>query len=102
QFVWRSMNFGVYVGGLWYCCRVGLPRVLSMNQRAALFLLVLPLSIGSLNNAQSNPLVIGLLLIAIATVLEQLWFLSAIAIALATFFKLYPVVLGLLLVVNYP
>jgi Glycosyltransferase family 87 len=102
QFIWRSLNFLVYVGGLLYCCKAGLPRNLSRNQRAALFILVLPLSVGSLNNAQSNPLVIGLMLIAIAAVVQDMWMLSAIAIALATLFKLYPVVLGLLLMLTFP
>jgi hypothetical protein len=102
QFLWRSVNFGVYVSGLWYCCEAGLPRIFSRSQRAALFLLVLPLSIGSLNNAQSNPLLIGLMLIAVAAVLEDRWTLSAMAIALATLFKLYPIVLGLLLILAYP
>jgi hypothetical protein len=102
QFLWRSMNFIVYVGGLLYCCKVGLPRILARNQRAALFLFLLPLSIGSLNNAQSNPLVIGLLLIAVAAVMQEFWMLSALAITLATLFKLYPIVLGLLLVLAYP
>jgi hypothetical protein len=102
QFLWRSMNFIIYAGGLWYCCKVGLPRILSLDQRAALFLLVLPLSVGSLNNAQSNPLVIGLLLIAVAAVVQDLWMLSTLAITLATLFKLYPIVLGLLLMLAFP
>ena len=102
EFLWRSINYGVYVIGLLYCCSVGLPRSLSTVERAALFLLVLPLSIGSLNNAQSNPLVIGLMLIAVAAVVRDRWSLAALAVTGATIFKVYPISLGMLLVLLYP
>jgi hypothetical protein len=102
QFLWRSLNFTVFLGGLWYCCRVGLPRKLTANQQAAVFLLVIPLALGSLNNAQSNPLVIGLLLLAVAWTLREKWTLAAVAVTIATLFKLYPIAVGLLLVLLYP
>ena len=102
EFLWRSLNFAVLIGGLLYCCREGLPRRMTLNQKAAVFLLALPMSIGSLNNAQSNPLVMGLMLIAMAAVVEKRWTLCAAAITVATLFKLYPLSLGMLLLLFYP
>ncbi len=102
EFLWRSANFAALVGGLLYCCRVGLPRIFSSDQIAAVFLLTLPIAGGSLNNAQSNPLVIGLLLLAIAAVADKRWTLSAIAVTIATLFKIYPLSLGLILSLLYP
>jgi hypothetical protein len=65
-------------------------------------LLLLPLSLGNLNNGQASLLVIGLLLGACLAAEARSWTLSALLIALATFFKIYPLVIGLLLVVIYP
>ncbi len=102
EFLWRSINFIAFVGGLYFCCAAGVPRKLSTAEMCAVFLLVIPISLGSLNNAQSNPLVLGLMLIAVAGVVSGGWTLAAITIALATCFKLYPVALGLLLVLLFP
>ena len=65
-------------------------------------LLLLPLSLGNLNNGQASLLVIGLLLAACVAAEARSWTLSALLIAGATFFKIYPLVIGLLLVVIYP
>jgi hypothetical protein len=102
HFLWRSINFLTLVIGLWWCCEVGIPRRLTPNQTAAVFLLALPLAVGSLNNAQSNPLVIGLLLIAVAATLQRYWTTAALAITVATLFKVYPLSLGMLLLLLYP
>jgi hypothetical protein len=67
-----------------------------------LYLLHIPLSVGSLNNAQSNPLVLGLLLIGVAAVAEQRWNLASGCLALAVLFKLYPLAVGLLLAAVHP
>jgi len=29
EFIWRSINFAAFVGGLYYCCRAAVPRALS-------------------------------------------------------------------------
>jgi alpha-1,2-mannosyltransferase len=65
-------------------------------------LLLLPLSIGNLNNGQASLLVIGLLLGACVAIEARRWTLGASLIALATYFKIYPLVIGLLFVVIYP
>lgn len=100
--LWRLLNAGVYLGCLAWWSRVALPVPLSRSQRALLFLLVVPLSIGSLNNAQGNALVLGLLLATTAAAATKRWNLAALCIALACLFKLYPVALGLLLAAVYP
>ncbi len=45
---------------------------------------------------------IGLMLMATAWVMREKWSLAAVAIAVATLFKLYPIAFGLLLIVLYP
>jgi hypothetical protein len=102
EFLWRSLNFCVFLAGLYYCCKADLPMPLSLRQRCGEFLLCIPLAIGSLNNAQSNPLVLGLLLFAAGTALRRRWSICCIAITLATCFKLYPIAFGMLLALMYP
>lgn len=65
-------------------------------------LALLPLSLGNLNNGQAGLLVITLLLAATLSVAHAQWQLTAACIALATFLKIYPLALGLLLLVFYP
>lgn len=100
--LWRLLNAGVLLGAVAWWTRAGLPRTLSASERAVLFLLLLPLSLGNLNNGQANPLMLGLLLGAIVAAAEESWTLASVGVALASFLKIYPVVVGLLLVLLYP
>jgi hypothetical protein len=100
--VWRFVNAGVYLGALAWWIRVVLPAALTTTQRAALFLLVVPLSIGSLNNGQSNALVLGLLLAAGAGARTDRWNVAAGCTTAACLFKVYPIAVGLLLAAVYP
>jgi hypothetical protein len=65
-------------------------------------LMLLPMSVGNMNNGQASLVVIGLLLFAGIAMEASHWTLTAFLIALATFFKIYPLVVGLLFVVIYP
>jgi hypothetical protein len=100
--LWRLLSAAAYLGALYWWSRAALPEHLSRTQRALLLLLVLPMSLGSLNNGQSNVLVMGLLLAGMAAVAEERWNLAAGAVTLATLFKVYPVAVGLLLALLYP
>jgi hypothetical protein len=102
EVLWRAINFAAFLGTLWLCCRWWVPYRLTANQTAAVFLLAIPLAVGSLNNAQSNPLVLGLMLLATAAITRRWFTVTAIAIAIATCFKLYPVALGMLLMLRFP
>jgi hypothetical protein len=107
---WRWLNAGVLLAGLWWWCRAVLPRQLSGRERAGLLLLVLPLVVGNFNNGQSNALVLGLLLAAIAGLAYagkqrgDVWrgHLAVICVTLACLFKVYPLAVGLLLIVVRP
>lgn len=100
--LWRLLNAAVYLAGLAWWSRVALPLRLTPSQRALLFLLAAPLSIGSINNGQSNPLLLGLLLMAAATVARRRWHGAAFCLALAALLKVYPLAVGLLFVALFP
>ncbi|MHB1424513.1 MAG: glycosyltransferase family 87 protein [Gemmataceae bacterium] len=99
--VWRVLNAVVLLVGFALWLRAT-PLARLPRQQAILFLLLAPLSLSSLNNGQPNPLVIGLLLAALAAVEGERWSLAAAWIALATAVKVYPLAIGLLLAVVYP
>jgi hypothetical protein len=98
----RAANCLVFLAGLFCWSRHALPRTLSPAQRAALFLLVVPLGARSLIDIQLNGLAIGLLLLGMAALARQRWSLAALGIALACFCKGYPLALALLLMAVHP
>jgi hypothetical protein len=100
--VWRLLMAAAYLTALAWWGRAVLPIRLTRTQTAALFLLALPLSVGNLNNGQSNLLVLALLLAAVAGTARKRWNLAAGCVALACLFKVYPIVVGLLLALVYP
>jgi hypothetical protein len=100
--LWRVLNAAVFLGALAWWSRVALPFPLTKGQHAFLFLLVIPLALGSLNNGQSNPLILGLMLAGMACVVRQRWNAASSAIALACLFKIYPIALGSLVMVIHP
>jgi hypothetical protein len=100
--IWRAVNVAVYFGAFAWWLRTLVPQVNNRAQRAALFLLLIPLSVGSINNGQSNPLIIGLLLAGLTAAYRERWNLAAGCLALACLFKGYPLAVGLLLALVYP
>jgi hypothetical protein len=97
--LWRWLNAAVLLGGLAWWLRAART---ARTDSAWVFILVLPMALGNMNNGQSNTLVLGLLLAAVAGTAEGRWTLASIAIAAACVFKVYPIAVGLLLAVVYP
>lgn len=100
--LWRLFNAGVLAGGLWWWLGTVLLGPQTRSLKGLVLLFVVPLALASLNNGQTNPLVIGFLLAATAALHEERWSLAALFITLACALKLYPIAVGLLLVVIYP
>jgi hypothetical protein len=100
--VWLLTNVVLLVGGTYAVMRESVFNIASDRLRALVLLLMLPLSLPSLDVAQANSALIGLLLIAIAMAIRGRWTLCVIAICIATYFKIYPVVIGLVLCVYQP
>lgn len=69
---------------------------------AAALLVMLPLSIGSVNNGQANPLVVGLMVGCGALALGGRWALAGACVGAAALFKGYPLALGMLLIFSAP
>jgi hypothetical protein len=100
--LWRLFNAGVFLGGLWWWLRTVLPDVRTNSLKGVVCLLVVPLALASVSNGQTNPLVIGFLLVAAAALMRERWNLAAAFVAAACALKLYPIAVGLLLVLVYP
>jgi hypothetical protein len=100
--LWRLASASVFLGGLAWWARDVLPRPLTRRQQGLLFLLVVPLSLGSFNNGQVNFLMAGLHLTALAAVRRSRWQLASACLVLSCLFKVYPIALALLLLLVYP
>jgi hypothetical protein len=96
--LWRGLNAAVLLGGLAAWCRWLWPRL----NVPAVFLLVIPLAVGGLNNGQCNALVIGLLLIAQVAFARGRWTAAAALAVVPVLLKGYPLALGLLLCLIEP
>jgi hypothetical protein len=100
--LWRVLNAAIYLPALAWWGRTILPGRLTRSQRGALFLLIVPLSLGNVYNGQCNPLVLGLLLASLAAVRFRRWNLASAGLAVACLFKGYPLAIALLLAALYP
>ena len=100
EVLWRGITAAIFLSGLGAILPVfeGIPA----GRRGMVFLGVLPLSIGNLDNAQANPLIAGLMMLAVAACQWERWTLCAAAAGIATAFKIYPVALAMLLCVLRP
>jgi hypothetical protein len=100
--LWRMLNAGLFVGAIFWWLQSELNDGLPKSSYWLVFLLVLPLSLGNFNNGQVNPMIIALLMIAILAAHQKRWLLSAVAVGISAYLKIYPLSVGLLLVLLYP
>ncbi len=100
--LWRFGSAAALFGALAWFARVVLPMALTARHFAWLLLLMLPFCLQSVNNGQANLLVIACMLGAVAAVADERWNLASVLLALAFLCKLYPLALGMMLIVLYP
>lgn len=101
--LWRLLSIGLCAIAFHYYIQCAWPGpTVDPRTRAALWFLLLPLSVESMNNGQANVIVLAGLLGGAAAVSHQRWNLAAACLACAFFFKIYPLALGLLLAAAFP
>ena len=88
--VWCWLNIGVYLWGLRRLVRDVLPCTWTPIQDAAFLALALPGALYSIWNGQSNPLVIGLLMLAASACARRRWWVAGLLLTGPVFLKLRP------------
>jgi hypothetical protein len=99
---WTWLNAGLFLLGVAAILGSGIYPAIKPRHRGIVFLLIVPLVLGNLDTGQANPTVIGLLLLAVAAVSAKRWSLAALCVAIATYFKIYPLAVGLILFLIAP
>jgi len=99
---WTWLNAGIFLLGVAAVLASGIYPGIKPRHRGIVFLLIVPLVLGNLDTGQANPTVIGLLLLAVAAVPAERWSLAALCVAIAIYFKIYPLAVGLILVLIAP
>ena len=99
--VWRLGVIATYLAAVRKWLRDGTARIPARNH-ALVFLILLPLSVGSINNAQPNTLVIALVMTALVAARSARWVVAALCIGVIAYMKIYPLAAGLLLAVIFP
>jgi hypothetical protein len=102
--LWRLAGILCFLGAFAWYVRDALPGRADLTDadRAKLWLLLIPLSLASINNGQANVLLIALLLFAGVAVVKEHWNLAAACLAGAFLLKLYPLAVALLFLAVYP
>ncbi|MCI0380560.1 MAG: DUF2029 domain-containing protein [Gemmataceae bacterium] len=102
--VWRVLSFTALAVAFYWFTRTVVPggdRWTALSW-ATLWLVLLPMSLPSMNNGQANVLMTALILSAVTATRFERWNLAALCVAGGFFLKLYPLAIGLLLAAIYP
>jgi hypothetical protein len=102
ELLWRLVKVAALLAAARWWLRRAVPYPLTPSQQG-LFLTVLALfALGSVNNGQTNPLLLALVLATFTACAVGRFNLAGLLFALAFWLKLYPLAFGLLLVLAFP
>lgn len=96
ELVWRGISVAVLLTGLGVWMKHGLPRPLTAGERGAVFALVALLAIPSVNNGQTNLVLIGTLLLGSSAAASCRGSRAGFWFALAAAVKVYPAAVAML------
>ncbi len=99
---WIVFSAALLLAGLWAMLNHGPFKHIPARFHGLVYLLVFPLSLGNLDSAQANPIVIGAIMLAVGAAGAGRWWLAAAAVTLAVYWKVYTLAVGLLLVLVAP
>jgi hypothetical protein len=100
--IWRLLNAAAFLAGVAALLKTEIFGSIRGGSAGVLFLLLIPLAIGNIDISQANPLVAGMIMMAIAAVHREHWNIAALWVAIATSLKIYPLAVGLLICVIAP
>jgi hypothetical protein len=95
--LWTWFSMAAYGAGLWRFAHDVLPERLTQARLAGLLALGALVALPGIWNAQSNALVVGLMLLAASSLVQQCWWTTAMLLAVAVWMKLTPLAPALLL-----
>jgi hypothetical protein len=99
---WTWFNAGIFLAGVRALLGSGIYPGIKPGYHGIVYLLLVPLALGNLDTGQANPTVIGLVLLAVAAVPAERWAVTALCVAAATYIKIYPLAVGLVLLLIAP
>lgn len=99
---WSWLNIAAYVWAVKRWSRFLAPGEASIAKDGMLLMLALPAAVRGFWNGQSNPLVAAALLLGVTALARRRAWTAVLLLALATFLKLSPLVVGLLLAAITP
>jgi Glycosyltransferase family 87 len=99
---WIWLNATVFLLGVRALLSSGIYPGIKSRYHGIVYLLLVPLVLGNLDTGQANPTVIGLVLLAVAAVPAERWSVAALCVAAATYLKIYPLAVGLILFLTAP
>lgn len=100
--LWRALSVGILVAGASCLLRSGTYAHIPDRLRGLVYLLIFPLALSNVDAGQANPLLIGMIMIALAAASAGRWTVAAIAMAGAFYWKIYPLAAALLLILVAP
>jgi Glycosyltransferase family 87 len=99
---WTWLNAAIFLLGVRALLSSGIYPGIKPQYHGIVYLLLVPLVLGNLDTGQANPTVIGLVLLAVAAVPAERWGVAALCVAAATYLKIYPLAVGLILMLMAP
>jgi Glycosyltransferase family 87 len=99
---WTWLNAAIFLLGVRALLSSGIYPGIKPQYHGIVYLLLVPLVLGNLDTGQANPTVIGLVLLAVAAVPAERWSVAALCVAAATYLKIYPLAVGLILFLMAP
>jgi hypothetical protein len=99
---WTWLNAAIFLLGVYALLRSDIYPGIKPRYHGIVYLLLVPLVLGNLDTGQANPIVIGLVLLAVAAAPAERWSVAALCVAFATYLKIYPLAVGLILLLMAP
>ncbi len=102
EYVWRLFSALICAYSIFRAVQHGTTFPLTVSQKGYVFACSTPFLLASLNNGQLNILLLAFLLLGTSSIVNRAMKSAAFWLALATFCKIYPGIIGLIFALKWP